>query len=166
MSKQEKLYNIIKQNNKDLSLVSIVAIFSHSLNNNNGLESLKTALIKPKTLIEIIRLEEFCLNEINTKNKNTFFYQLHEYSFFDVEAFNKLILNVKTLFHLYSIYGTTNNYKTILKQLKDKFFYVTFLFYCHLNPNDLFAIKNYADIENNITLYFDNMREVLNDMEL
>ena len=166
MGKQKKLYDITKQNDKDLSLFFIVGIFSHSLNTNNGLESLKMALIKPKTLTEIIRLEEFCLNEINAKNKNTFFYQLHKNSFFDVEAFNKLILNIKKLIELYSTYGIANNYKTILKQLKDKFFYVTFLFYCHLNPNDLFAIKNYVDIENNITLYFDDMRDVLNDMEL
>lgn len=119
-----------------------------------------------KILNEIIKLEEFCLAEINAQNKNTFFFQLHECSFFDVTAFNKLILNVKKLFQLYSIYGTTNKSNFILNELKDKFFYATILFYCHLNPNDLFVIKNYADIENNITLYFDDMRDVLNDMEL
>lgn len=119
-----------------------------------------------KILNEIIKLEEFCLTEINAQNKNTFFFQLHECSFFDVEAFNNLILNVKKLFHLYSIYGATNKFNFISNELKDKFFYVTFLFYCHLNPNDLFRIKNYSDIENNITLYFDDMRDVLNDMEL
>ena len=159
-------YKLWASKNKDLRPFSIVSIFSHSLNNNDGLESLKTTLISPKTLIEIIRLEEFCLNEINAKNKNTFFYQLHKNSFFDVEAFNELILNTKKLIELYSTYGITNNYKAILKQLRDNFFYVTFLFYCHLDPNDLFVIKNYADIENNITLYFDDMRDILNNMEL
>lgn len=136
------------------------------LNRNINLKITLCFMNEEKILNEIIKLEEFCLAEINAQNKNTFFFQLHECSFFDVTAFNKLILNVKKLIELYSTYGITNNYKTILKQLRDKFFYVTFLFYCHLNPNDLFRIKNYSDIENNITLYFDDMRDVLNDMEL
>lgn len=102
-------------------------------------------------------LEKYCLAEIEAVSEATFMYQLHECRFFNKIKFRQFISTASKLADYYEN-GKTRNYKGITSGIIDRFSYIMFMFYCHLAPDDLFAIENYQDIKDDIPEYFDDMR--------
>ena len=91
-------------------------------------------------------------------------YQLHECAFFDKRNFQKIILNLRELTNYYIQNGKTRYYETIVSGIVDNFSYIMLMFYCHLDPNDLYLIENYHDIKKDIPKYFDDMRMVTRNL--
>lgn len=104
------------------------------------------------------KLEKYCTEEIEAIKATTFMFQLHECAFFDKIKFREFLLCIKSLTHYYLENGKTKYYETILCGIVDSFSYIMQLFYCHLDPDDLYLIENYHDIKGEISSYFEDMR--------
>ncbi|MDE5734909.1 MAG: hypothetical protein K2H83_07190, partial [Duncaniella sp.] len=104
------------------------------------------------------KLEKYCLEEIKAVKDTTFMFQLHECAFFDKIKFSEFLLCIRNLTQHYHENGKTEYYETVLCGIVDSFSYIMQMFYCHLDPNDLYLIENYHDIEGEIPSYFEEMR--------
>lgn len=103
-------------------------------------------------------LEKYWLTEIDAVLESTFMYQLHECCFFDKIGFYRLVSNANKLADYYANFGKTENYRSVTSGVIDCFSYIMLMFYCHLEPNDVFVIENYQDIKDEIPSYYDDMR--------
>lgn len=85
-------------------------------------------------------------------------FQLHECAFFDRIKFRSFLFNILSLTDYYLENGKTEYYETILSGTIDSFSHIMQMFYCHLDPNDLYLIENYSAIKQEISSYFEDMR--------
>ena len=103
-------------------------------------------------------LEKYCLEEIEAIEETTFMFQLHECAFFDVIKFREFLLSIRSLTQYYIENGKTQYYESILCGIVDSFSYIMQMFYCHLDPLDLYLIENYIEIKDDISSFFEDIR--------
>lgn len=96
-------------------------------------------------------LEKYILDEVTSKNPDTFIIELHEEGTFNKTKLNTLLENCKKLNTIYHTTGKTTQYNTILSGIISTFEHTLFLISTHFMPDDNFHISNYeSDLSSEI----------------